>query len=57
MKHSTKTVFDLPELIALDGTELTEDKFLQELTANQTCMVGGSPPKCSCGCKLEPEVV
>jgi hypothetical protein len=47
-----RTLFELPKLIGLDGSEITEDKLLEELTADRLCIGGGhncsgggAPPK------------
>jgi hypothetical protein len=47
MSQPTKMLFELPKLIGLDGSEMTEDKLLDELTADRVCAGGGN--NCSSG--------
>jgi hypothetical protein len=41
MSKPTKMLFELPKLIGLDGSEVTEDRLLEELTADRACASGG----------------
>jgi len=36
-----KQMFEVPRLLGLDGEEITEDRLVEELTANQVCAKGG----------------
>jgi hypothetical protein len=54
MSQPTKMLFELPKLIGLDGTEITEDRLLEELTADRACASGGH--NCSNGGKAAEEV-
>jgi hypothetical protein len=47
MSQPTKMLFELPKLIGLDGSEVTEDKLLAEITADRLCLGGGH--NCSSG--------
>jgi len=47
--NQQKTPYEAPKLIGLDGKEVTEDKLLDELTADRVCLGGGH--NCSGGGK------
>ena len=41
MSKQKKPLFELPKLIALDGKEITEDRLMEELSADRVCLGGG----------------
>jgi hypothetical protein len=58
MTKAPKVPFDMPKLIGLDGREVTEDRLIEELTADRLCLGGGH--NCSSGGKVpavEEEIV
>lgn len=55
MEPKQKPVFELPKLIALDGKEITEDRLLEELTADRICFGGGH--NCSSGGRADEEEI
>lgn len=49
MKEQQKPLFELPKLIALDGSELTEDDLLREALEGNSCDCGSGGNCCSGG--------
>jgi len=41
MSQQKKEVFEVPKLLGLDGKEITEDRLVEELTADRLCIGGG----------------
>jgi len=54
MNEKTKAPFELPKLIGLDGKEVTEDRLVEELTADRLCLGGGH--NCSSGGKVPAQI-
>lgn len=41
MSETKKQLFEVPKVLGLDGKEVTEDRLVEELTADQVCLGGG----------------
>lgn len=41
MSENKRQLFEVPKVLGLDGKEVTEDRLVEELTADQVCLGGG----------------